>query len=555
MKMLRFLSLIMFTIILLVSFQAYAETRLASIFGDDMVLQCDKSIAVWGWDDPGAKVTVRFGDQSPEATASATGRWSVTLTAESASFDNRELTVHGSTEVTCTGVLVGEVWHCGGQSNMEWTLRGSRDADMEIDSADFPNIRYIRLPKIARPTPQDDFPVQNKTHSEGNWKRCTSPSVENCTGVGYYFAKRLRRRLNVPIGLIDTSWGGTMAQHWCSRETLLDIPQVSPYLERFNSAMRDWNDGGGEEGAQQRLDQDVKKWEVARATAKAAGDREPRRPNVDAYKNPAFKRQPAGMFNGMLAPIAHYTVRGVLFYQGENNSFSVSWKPFPRTFPAVIHSWRKIIGDESLPFGIIQIAGWSNRRTMTYDMNHHCNVTREVQFNTWRATPHTGLIVTYDTNSNGSIHPQRKLPVGERSARWALAEVYKVKTRGSNNPLEWKGPVYASHEIKDGKVYISFEEGTERGLRLDQDVDVGFYIAGKDGEFQHASARIQGNLVVVWSDKIPLPTAVRYAFSNLPAGGLMNARELPAFPFRTDDWIMIPHQSTGEYHADGSVVE
>jgi sialate O-acetylesterase len=192
---------------------------------------------------------------------------------------------------------------------------------------------------------------------------------------------------------------------------------------------------------------------------------------------------------------------------------------------------------------------------MTYDMNHHCNITREVQFNTWRTTPHTGLTVTYDTNSNGSIHPQRKLPVGERSARWALAEVYNVKTRGSNRPLEWKGPVYASHEIKAGKVYVSFEEGTERGLRLDQDVDTGFYIAGEDQEFHHASARIQGNQVVIWSERVPEPSAVRYAFSNLPAGGLMNARELPAYPFRTDDWIIVPHQSTGAYHTDGSVVE
>ena len=153
------------------------------------------------------------------------------------------------------------------------------------------------------------------------------------------------------------------------------------------------------------------------------------------------------MFNGMIAPLAPLAVRGVLFYQGENNSFGESWKPFHRTFPAVIADWRKAFGDDNLPFGIIQIAGWSNRRSMEYDMNHHTNVVREIQLDTWKKTPGTGLIVTFDTNSNGSIHPSRKLPVGGRSGRWALAEVYKTKPYRSNQPIEWRGPVYESMKI------------------------------------------------------------------------------------------------------------
>jgi sialate O-acetylesterase len=258
------------------------------------------------------------------------------------------------------------------------------------------------------------------------------------------------------------------------------------------------------------------------------------------------------MFNGMIAPISRFTLRGVLFYQGENNSFSVSWKPFPKTFPAVFRDWRTAFGDDELPIGIVQIAGWSNRRSMTYDMNHHTNIVREVQHLSWQRTPNTGLIVTFDTNSNGSIHPRRKLPVGERSARWALAEVYGAKGYGSNRPLEWRGPVYKSMTVKDDKITVSFEDGTDRGLRLDQDADQGFYIAGEDREFHIARARITSdkskkNHVVVWSDKVKKPIAVRYAWSNLPLGSLMNGRELPAYPFRTDDWPLIPHQSTGEY--------
>jgi sialate O-acetylesterase len=340
-----------------------------------------------------------------------------------------------------------------------------------------------------------------------------------------------------------------MAQHWCAKQTLHPIPEMKPYFEKFETAHRAWVDGGGEKGAKKRYESDVKAWEKAHADAKAKGKREPRKPNWNQYTDPGEKRQPAGMYNGMILPLSQFSLRGFLFYQGENNSFTTSWKPFPRTFPAVIEDWRKAFGDDSLPFGIIQIAGWSNRRSMTYDMNHHCNITREVQFNTWRRSKNTGLIVTFDTNSNGSIHPARKQPVGERSARWALAEVYQMNRHNSKEPIEWRGPVYRAHKINDGKVYISFEEGTDRGLRLDQDVEVGFYIAARDRVFHHARARVDGGkrLVVVWHDDIKEPVAVRYAFSNLPMGGLMNGRELPAYPFRTDRWPMTPHQSTGSY--------
>ncbi len=258
-------------------------------------------------------------------------------------------------------------------------------------------------------------------------------------------------------------------------------------------------------------------------------------------------------FIGSLAPIAKTTIRGILFYQGENNSFTTAWKPFHRTFPTVISDWRKAFSDSELPFGIIQIAGWSNRRSMKYDMNHHCNIVRGIQFDTWQNTPNTGLIVTCDTHSNGSIHPSRKLPVGGRSAPWALSQVYDVKQARSDKPIEWRGSVFSSAEFTDGKAIATFEAGTDRGLRLDQDVDVGFVLAGNDRVFYHAHARIsqsktdQRPQVLVWCDEVPDPVALRYAFSNLPMGGLMNVRDLPAYPFRSDDWSMTPHQSTGWY--------
>ncbi len=527
------------------------DLKVANVFGDHMVLQQEKPVRVWGWGTPGEAVAVGFGSGAvtASATVGADGSWTATLDALEKSFEGRELVIEsGSERVSFTDVLVGEVWVCGGQSNMEWTLRSTRDSDVEVESADTPAIRYLRLPKVAHLEPQRDFPVKEGANG-GQWRRCIPEEASDCTGVGYYFARRLHRRLDVPVGLIDNSWGGTMAQHWVTQETLRGFPEVQPYFDELEAKLTAWEEGGGSEGAEERYTEDVTAWEKARDAAKAAGEREPRRPDKRNYEDPATKGQPGGMLNGSLRPIAPATVRGVLFYQGENNSFTESWKPFHRTFPAVISDWRALFGDPLLPFGIIQIAGWSNRRSMTYDMNHHTNIVRELQHITWERTLNTGLIVTYDTNSNGSIHPGRKLPVGERSARWALAEVYGIKRYRSSDPLEWRGPLYESMEVEEKKLRVRFVEGTANGLRLDQDEEAGFYIAGADKEFHHARVRVDGGdkSLVVWSDEVPEPVAVRYGWSNLPAGGLMNSRELPAYPFRTDTWPLTPHQSTGSY--------
>ena len=548
--------LIHFSVLLcLLSSWAFGQLRLPSYFGDHMVLQADKAVHVWGWGSAGTEVHVQL-THGTEAKRAATtqvqedGTWGVSLEPLTASFQGHALVIScGDGEKRFEDVLVGEVWICGGQSNMEWSLRATRDADMEIPSADQPAIRYLRLPKTARLTPQDDFPLQGDKDRGGNWRRCIKAEAEHCTGVGYYFANRLRRWLDVPVGLVDISWGGTMAQHWVTRPTLETIEEVRPYLETFEEKLKSWRDGGRETGAEERYAEALKTWEAARDLAQSKDEREPRRPNKREYEDPALQGQPGGMINGMLFPIARASVRGVLFYQGENNSFGESWKPFYRTFPAVVSDWRRILGDPQLPFGIIQIAGWSNRRSMTYDMNHHTNIIREIQHKTWQETSDTGLIVTFDTNSNGSIHPGRKRPVGERVARWALSEVYDAKRFNSSEALEWMGPLYSSMAVDGKQVVVRFAEGTAKGLRLDQDEEVGFYIAGADQVFHHARVRVHGgdSSLRVWSDAVPEPVAVRYGWSNLPAGGLMNGRELPAFPFRTDTWPLTPHQSTGSY--------
>jgi sialate O-acetylesterase len=530
---------------------ASAQLRLASVFGDHMVLQRDQDVQIWGQGAPGKAVMVTFAGQTSKAKVRDDGRWLATLNAMPAEAVGATLRVQsGSDQAQIADVLVGDVWLCGGQSNMEWTLRGSRDADLEIDSADTPGIRFLRMPKVARAEPQDDFLKEGNSKPVGNWRSCVPEQVENCTAVGYYFARRLHRRLKVPIGIVDSSWGGTMAQHWCTKPTLETIDAVAPYFSTYDEKLAEWVGSGGAEAAKERFTKDVLDWESARDAAKADGKRAPRRPNRTNYENPANQQHPGALFNGLIAPLRQLSLRGVIFYQGENNSFGESWKPFPKTFPALIRDWRTAFSDQQLPIGLVQIAGWSSRRSMHYDMNHHTNIVREVQFDTWQSMDQVGLIVSYDTNTSQSIHPARKLPVGERLARWALAEVYKVQGRGQRGIVQWRGPVYKGMRIDGGKIVVQFDPETAKGLRLDRDVDVGFYVAGEDKKFHHASARVLGKSmeVEIWCDEVPSPVAARYGWSNLPSGGLLNGRELPAYPFRTDSWPMVPHQSKGAYH-------
>ncbi len=523
-----------------------------NIFGDHMVLQRDQPIRLWGWAGQGQGITVAFAGQTHTATPGADGRWSVILNALPAESSGRVLTVKSAAStLSFENVLIGDVWLCGGQSNMEWRLRSTRDADVEIPSANYPGIRFIRIKPEGTPEPRDNFPAEN---SDGTWLRCSPEEIGDCSGVAYFFGHRLHRRLGVPIGLVNAAWGGTMAQHWVTRKTLESLPAAKPYLEQYEQKCRAWIEGEGEEGATRRFAADQKKWEALARVAREKGEKDPSgKPNPRSYLNPAQGRIPAGPLNAMIMPIAGLSIRGVLFYQGENNSFGDTWIPFRETFPAVIADWRKLFRNEELPFGMIQIAGWSTRRSMTYDMNHHTNVVREVQFKTWRATPNTGLIVSFDANSNSNIHPGRKYPVGDRAARWALSEVHGITDAVRRGPLQWHGPVYKSMENTEGRIRILFEKEGAEGLRLDRADARGFYIAGADQVFHHAEARVSGGRntppgVEVWSADVPNPVAVRYAWSNLPLGSLMNGKELPAFPFRTDTWPLKPHYGETLYH-------
>ena len=520
----------------------------ARVFGDHMVLQRDEPVRVWGWGAPGQSAEVAFAGQQRTAEVDDSGRWEVTLPAMPATAAGAPLTLRlAGDPYELQDVVVGEVWICGGQSNMAWTVRGTRDADLELACADDDLLRFVRMPLEARGEPRRDYVRPEHGGAGKGWRAIEPGSVAECTGVGYYFAQRLRRHLKVPVGLVDVSWGGTLAQFWVSKPRLRGLPTVAPMFEKFERELAAWIEGGREEGARRRYEAAIAEWERAREAAREAGEKPPRKPGFDPFEDPRRKRHPGAGFDGMMAPLRGLAVRGALYFQGENNAFGDMYLPFPETYPAVIAEWRELFGKPSLPMGLVQIGGWSTRRTMTYDMNHHTNTVREVQFDTWQRTPGTGLIVTFDLNSNSNIHPGHKRPVGDRAARWALAEVYEREGH-DRRPLQWRGPVFAGAEAVGDRMRVAFEAGTADGLRLDKSQALGFYLAGEDQVFHVAQAKVVDRTSVeVWCEAVPAPVAVRYAWSNLPLGTLMNGRELPAYPFRSDDWPLHPHRSDGVY--------
>ncbi len=520
----------------------------AAVFDDHMVVQRDVPLRVWGWGEAGATAQLRFSGQEQRAAVDASGRWEVTLAPLPANAAGEVMTLElGGSRFELEDVLVGEVWVCGGQSNMAWTVRGTRDADLEIACAHDPLLRFVRMPLEARGSPRRDYVRPEHGGAGKGWQVVGPDTVSECTGVGYYFAQRLRRRLQVPVGLVDVSWGGTSAQFWVSKPRLRGLETVRPMFEKFEQELAAWLEGGGDEGARRRFDAAVAEWEQARDAAREEGKKAPRKPGFSAYEDPRTKRHPGGGFDGMMSPLRGLAVRGALYFQGENNAFGDMFLPFPDTYPAVLVEWRELFEAPTLPIGLVQIGGWSTRRTMTYDMNHHTNVVREVQFDTWRRTPNTGLIVTFDLNSDSNIHPGHKRPVGDRAARWALAEVYDAEGH-DGKPLAWRGPIYEGAEQKGDRMVVRFEAGTAKGLRLDKSQALGFYLAGQDQVFHVADARVVDKTAVeVFCDAVPAPVAVRYAWSNLPLGTLMNGKELPAYPFRSDDWPLQPHRSEGRY--------
>lgn len=484
-----------------------ADVKMPNIFGSHMVLQQGQANPVWGWADPGEAVTVAIGDQSHSAKASEDGRWQVKL-APLPVGGPHELTIEGKNELKLEDVLVGEVWVCSGQSNMQWSVGQADDADLEKLTANNSMIRLITVPQVGTQEPQDNF--------NGAWAVCSSDNVGDFSAVGYFFGRQLQETLGVPVGLIDNAWGGSACEAWVSRDRLASDDRYKALLDRWAATESNY-DHDKEMAAYQAK---RKAWEEGGKQGRAPGA--PRNPLTGQHR-------PANLYNGVLKPIIGYGIRGAIWYQGETNANRAY--QYRHLFPLMIQEWRDDWDQGDFPFYWVQLADFMDESDQPQDSSWA--ELREAQTMTMATLPNTGEAVITDLGEAHDIHPKNKQGVGKRLARWALAKDY-------GKDITYKSPQYKSMEKQGNKIVLTFDIGENGGGSLDTfDVrePIGFSIAGEDKAFVWAKAKVVGrDKVEVWSDAVAEPVSVRYAWANNPVCNLQNAAGLPATPFRTDDW-------------------
>jgi len=503
-------------VVLLLAGAAFAEVRLPAVIGDNMVLQQGRKVSIWGRAEPGEEVMVSVSWLGMEwgVKADKDGKWSFKMNSPKAGGPY-EMTIKAGNTLTIKNIMVGEVWVCSGQSNMAMSVRSSANAEQsagrlpaETAAADYPKIRLFTVGRKVAEQPEPNC--------VGSWTLCGPETVPGFSAVGYYFGRELHKELKVPIGLIHTSWGGTPAEAWTRREVLEADEDFAPILQRYDEAMAKYPQ------AKKEYDQKVEQWKEAVKKAKAEGKKAPRKPRPPF--GPDNPRSPAGLYNAMIAPLLPYGIAGAIWYQGEANAGRAY--QYRKLFPAMIKNWRVDWGQGNFPFGFVQLANF-----MAVKPEPTASAwaeLREAQLKAL-ALPNTGMAVIIDIGEAKDIHPKNKQDVGKRLVLWALAKTY-----GKN--LVYSGPIYRSMEVEGDKVVLGFSH-TGGGLVAEGGGQLkGFAVAGADKKFVWADAKIEGDTVVVGSDKVSEPVAVRYAWADNPVCNLYNKEGLPASPFRTDDW-------------------
>lgn len=638
-----------------------ARPLLAPLFSDHAVLQRERPVPVWGWARPGDQITVTFAGQKKSTTAGADGKWTVKLRAMPASAESRALQVTDANtqeSVTAADVLVGDVWLCSGQSNMEMGI-GLCNASNDIAAANFPRLRLLTVPHRVASEPVADvscgwLPCSPETVMQGAWG--------GFSATAFFFGRELQRELNIPIGLIHSSWGGTIAEAWTSAEGLKPVGDFDEAVEQFRAAGKakgeadyaqvydQWcaaKDPGTKQGWEKLANPDAawksvelpqpiekvglpdfdgmvwfqREFEVPAAWSgkdlqlelgaiddfdttwingvKVGGTYryfQPRTYRVPAsvvkpgrnvitvraldtggdggfigqpnqlriapagdspggpvslagpwrMRDSAPKAElsappplpdannpnvPTALYNGMIAPLLPFALKGAIWYQGESNA-DRAWQ-YRRLLPAMIQDWRKRFGVGRFPFYIVQLAAF--QATAPEPRDNNWAELREAQALTAKTVGNSGLAVAIDIGDANDIHPKNKYDVGHRLALWALAETYGKK-------IEDSGPWYRSMKVSGNKVVLKFDHAGG-GLAARGDKLTGFAIAGADRKFVWADAVIENNTVVVSSPKVPKPVAVRYAWDINPVGNFYNNAGLPAVPFRTDNWKAITDKS------------
>ena len=523
---------------------ANAKITPGPLFTDNAVFQQKQPIPVWGKADPNEPITVSINGQSAKTTADANGAWSVKLKAIPAGGPYT-LTITGTPGDTLTlkNILVGEVWLCGGQSNMQYCIGEAfgHDSSLKNSLAD-PMLHFVMIPHVVALTPQ--------TTVEGGWQEASDHMNNNLTAAGFYFARELRKTLGVPVGLINDNWAGQSAQSFTSREALQAVPELRHYLDReaayattdYPKALADYN------ARLDKYDVEKAKFEADTAAAKAASSPLSTSPPKTPWKPTPPDQWLGGatrLYNGMIAPIIPYGIRGALWYQGESN-VSEAWD-YKTLLPTMVQDWRKRWGQGDFPFLVVQLAPHKNISSTPQQKSGWAEL-REAQRLTVTALPNVGMAVITDLGDQKNIHPARKRPVGERLARIARAQVYGEKN------LEYTGPVFESIQVEGANVRVKFthadglkaidvhDVSDDGPIVASADKLVGFELVGSDGQYFTADAAIDGTSVVVANASVTVPVSVRYGWAEYPVANLSNAAGLPASPFKTDNlpWSTAP---------------
>jgi sialate O-acetylesterase len=530
---------------------AAAELKLPSIISDNMVIQVDKEVPIWGWAKPGQGVSVslegslnKVADGTVNAAvtsvgastkADKNGKWTVKLgKLKPAGMLCKMVVKAGDETKNVDNILVGEVWVCSGQSNMSWTVKSSNNADKEIAAAKFPKIRLFSVARNSTPDIQGDC--------EGKWVLCSPETVPGFSAVGYYFGRDLHKNLKIPVGLINTSWGGTRVEAWTDPAIVKACPQAKEIITWWDKKIATFSQANYDATRKKQLDahKAAIRAETRRIAAAKKAGRIIKRRRVKAPRaamNPlTSQHRPGNLYNAMIAPLVPYAIRGAIWYQGESNAKRAY--QYRTLFPLMINNWRKTWGQGDFPFLWVQLANFRGRAKDPTD--DYWAELREAQSMTL-SLPNSGQAVIIDIGEAGNIHPRNKQDVGKRLAMSARKVAYRQNVVHS-------GPTFSSMKILHKRAMLKFDNvgggliSKGAGGKL-----TGFAIAGADKKFVWANAEIavagtNGDSrysIFVYSDKVPEPVAVRYAWSANPAASLYNKEGLPASPFRTDDWPCI----------------
>ncbi len=480
---------------------ARADVRLPALFSDGMVLQQGMEVPVWGWAGDGEQVTVTFRSQTVKTTA-RDGKWMLKLKKLKAGGPD-ELVVKGNNSITLKNVLVGEVWICSGQSNMEFPLRQSFESKADVDASANPQIHLFHVPKMKAESPKDDV--------KATWTACDPDTVKGFSAVGYYFGRDLQKERGVPVGMIETDWGGSPAEVWMKQEVLESNPRYKrEILDAYIGQKKSYDDA-------------LAAFEKERDEAKTAN-------------KPFSKRAPGGpswrpteLYNGMIAPLVPYAIKGAIWYQGESNAGRA--EQYRSLYADMIRNWRSDWNEGDFTFICVQLAPFMAVKEQPGESTWA--ELREAQLLSTKILPNAGMAVITDVGDPKDIHPTKKKPVGERLALAARGIAYGEK-------IEYSGPVYHSMRVKDdNKATITFDH-FGKGLEARDGELKGFAICGDDKKWVWARAEIKGkNQVVVSSPEVAHPVAVRFGWADCPVVNLWNKNGLPATPFRTDDFPMI----------------